>query len=206
VIFNLQLETRDRRVFLLTLNERIRRALVAEQNSGLLRDAQTDPLTGIANRRCFDETLSIVWLEALRTGASIGLVMIDVDRFKAFNDYYGHVMGDDCLRRVAASLAKGVRRSDMVARYGGEEFAAVLASDSLEDARGAAERLRAAVAELRLPHEGMGGGAVVTISLGVACVHTSLYAAKRAGRNRVVCASPTGPAERAATAPLRQSA
>jgi diguanylate cyclase (GGDEF)-like protein len=221
VMFNLQLEARDRRVFLLTLNERIRRALVAEQNTGLLRDAQTDTLTGIANRRCFDETLSFIWMEALRSGASIGLVMIDIDRFKAFNDHYGHVMGDDCLGRVAATLATIVRRSDVVARYGGEEFAAILASDSLEDARATAERLRRAVEDMRLPHEGLGGGAIVTVSLGVAYVRpsdphgarklieladSSLYAAKRAGRNRVVCASPPGPAEQAAAATARQTA
>ncbi len=198
IIFNVQLETRDRQVFLLTQNERIRRSLVAEQNAGLRREAQTDALTLLANRRCFDETLSVRWLEALLAGKSISLIMIDVDHFKKYNDHYGHVMGDDCLRRVASALALEIRSEDLLARYGGEEFAAILLDRTEDEALTVAERLRTAVLWLALPNEGAGAGAVVTVSLGVATLRPAkgrgvlnlieeadrnLYAAKRGGRN-----------------------
>jgi predicted signal transduction protein with EAL and GGDEF domain len=111
----IQLETRNRQVFLLTFNERIRRAMVAEQNSGLLQETQTDALTQLANRRCFDETLLHEWLGALTAGIPLYLIMIDIDHFKAFNDHYGHVMGDDCLRKVAAVLRAETRPVDLVA-------------------------------------------------------------------------------------------
>jgi diguanylate cyclase (GGDEF)-like protein len=198
--FNIQLETRNRQVFLLTFNERIRRSLVAEQNSGLLRETQTDPLTQLANRRCFDETLSHEWLRALAAGNPLCLIMIDIDHFKAFNDRYGHVMGDDCLRKVGAVLRAETRPSNLVARYGGEEFAVIL-TDTLSDAAVAvAHRLREAVQHQKIPHEGAGPGAIVTISVGLASIcptkgengrllieeaDRALYAAKHAGRNCV---------------------
>jgi diguanylate cyclase (GGDEF)-like protein len=200
LIFTRRLDWRDRRVFLLSLNDQLRRTLIAEQNSGLLRDVQTDALTGVANRRCFDETLAASWQEAQRTGSALGLIMIDVDHFKEFNDFYGHQGGDECLRRVAAQLHSTARTSDVVARFGGEEFAVILPAASIEMAAAGAERLRAAVAEMNLPHEGAGRGATVTVSLGVASIVPSLeysarrlveladgrlYAAKQAGRNRV---------------------
>jgi diguanylate cyclase (GGDEF)-like protein len=200
IIFNVQIETRDRRVFLLTQNERIRRALVADQNSALRREAQTDALTQLANRRCFDETLSARWIEALLAGTSISLIMIDVDHFKKYNDRYGHVMGDDCLRRVAAALAREIRSDDLLARFGGEEFAAILSNRTEQEALTAAERLRTAVLSLALPNAGAGTGAVVTASLGISTLwpatgrsvlnlieeaDRNLYAAKRAGRNCV---------------------
>jgi GGDEF domain-containing protein len=128
VIFNLQLETRDRRVFLLTQSERIRRAVVLEQYFGLLREAQTDGLTLLANRRHFDESLSIRWLLALQDGTPLSLIMIDVDHFKSYNDCYGHVMGDTCLQRVAEALTAGIRSTDLLARYGGEEFAVIISA------------------------------------------------------------------------------
>jgi diguanylate cyclase (GGDEF)-like protein len=197
---NVQLESRDRRVFMLMQIERIRRSMVAAENGGLLLETQTDALTTLPNRRCFDETIAFRWLEALRAGTSLSLIMIDVDHFKKFNDHYGHVMGDDCLRRVAAALSKATRGNDLVARYGGEEFAVLLSDGDARLACIVAERLRAAVAKMALPHEGAGDGAIVTISLGLATTcpenptnirtliedaDRNLYAAKRAGRNRV---------------------
>jgi diguanylate cyclase (GGDEF)-like protein len=200
LMFTRRLEWRDRRVFLLNLNEQLRRALIAEQNSGLLRAVQTDALTGVANRRCFDETLASSWQEAQRTGSALALIMIDIDHFKKFNDFYGHQGGDDCLRLVAAQLRGAARSSDVVARYGGEEFAVILPGAGIEKAAEIAERIRAAVAAMQLGHEGVEGGATVTISLGIASVvpgteysakgliemaDQRLYAAKQAGRNRV---------------------
>ena len=200
VMFTRRLDWRDRRVFLLNLNEQLRRALIVDQNRGLLQAVQTDALTGIANRRCFDETLASCWQEAQRSGSTLALIMIDVDQFKKFNDFYGHQGGDDCLRRVAAQLRSAARTSDVVARYGGEEFAIILPATSIGMAAEAAERIRASVSAMHLPHEGIGGGATVTISLGVASAvpgteysarrlvevaDRRLYAAKQAGRNRV---------------------
>jgi len=200
LMFTLRLDWRDRRMFLLNLNEQLRRGLIAEQNSGLLRAVQTDALTGVANRRCFDETLASTWQEAQLTGSALALIMIDIDDFKKFNDFYGHQAGDDCLRRVAAQLRGAARSSDIVARYGGEEFAVILPAASIATAAEAAERIRAAIAAMRLGHEGIEDVATVTISLGVASVvpgteqsakrlieiaDLRLYAAKQAGRNRV---------------------
>jgi diguanylate cyclase (GGDEF)-like protein len=200
IAFNIGIETRDRQIFLLTWNERIRRSLIAEQNRGLLREAQTDALTLLANRRCFDETFSMEWLNAHASGNPISLIMIDIDHFKKFNDFYGHVMGDDCLRRIAGVLRVETRPADLVARLGGEEFAVILAGSDEESTLAIAQRLRGGVERLALPHEGMGAGATVTISLGVATARPSntqnarnlieeadnnLYTAKHTGRNRV---------------------
>ena len=126
--------------------------------------------------------------------------MIDVDHFKSFNDTYGDVAGDDCLRRVATRLAACLPHPDMIARYGGEEFAAILVDRDAQEVDTVAERLRSRVEQLGLPHDGDGTGAVVTVSLGVAtawptspngarglieAADQNLYAAKREGRNRV---------------------
>jgi diguanylate cyclase (GGDEF)-like protein len=206
LVFTRRLDWRDRRAFLLNLNEQLRRAVIAEQNSGLLRDAQTDALTGVANRRCFDDTLAVSWQEARRTGSALGLIMIDIDHFKQYNDFYGHQSGDECLRRVAEQLRGAARTSDVVARYGGEEFAVILPGATIGMAAEAAERLREAVIAMHVRHEGMGGGATLTISLGVASAvpgadpssrqlievaDRRLYSAKLAGRNRVGVAHDT---------------
>jgi diguanylate cyclase (GGDEF)-like protein len=226
IVFARRLEGRDRRVFLLTMNERIRRGMVASQNSNLLRESQTDSLTGLYNRRCFDETLSSLWLESVRSGTPIALLMIDVDHFKAFNDIYGHVVGDSCLRQVAERLRASVRATDSTARYGGEEFVVILPSADKETAIALAERARAAVAEMRLPHDGVGRTATVTISVGVATATPSdplgarllieaadrnLYAAKRSGRNQVASSDSRAgtlqdPIEQVAHTPRKRSA
>ncbi|GAB7046928.1 diguanylate cyclase [Catenuloplanes indicus] len=162
--------------------------------------AVTDPLTGLANRRRLAEVLEESWRRAVRPGLSLAVALIDIDRFKLYNDYYGHPAGDECLRSVARTLVRAVRDTDTVARFGGEEFAAVLPGADLETAVAVAERMRAAVEALRHRHE-LSDHDVVTVSIGVAAVvpdrigrhdslvklaDESLYAAKAAGRNQVV--------------------
>jgi diguanylate cyclase (GGDEF)-like protein len=170
-------------------------------NEHLERLALIDPLSGVANRRNFDETLASIWKEAIRYRRPVGLLMIDVDHFKLFNDRYGHVQGDACLRRVGKLLMNfACRPGDLSARYGGEEFAVLLPGASLGGARVVAERLRHAVEELCIAHADSPLGQV-TVSIGAASLVPSLgdsakglieaadeglYAAKRGGRNAVV--------------------
>ncbi|WP_082700417.1 sensor domain-containing diguanylate cyclase [Magnetospirillum sp. XM-1] len=171
--------------------------------------AMVDGLTGIANRRTFNETLGLEWRRAARSGTPLSLLMIDVDHFKAYNDHYGHQAGDECLRAVATALAATARRpGDLVARYGGEEFGVVLPGSTLAEAEALAEKMRLAVAALHLPHAASQTAAEVTISIGASSLHpaplsdasqgkpldteslianadTALYRAKTGGRNRV---------------------
>ncbi len=174
--------------------------------------AVTDPLTGLPNRRRLAETLDLEWRRSIRPGTPLTIAMIDIDQFKQYNDHYGHPAGDECLRAVAATIARTVRDTDLVARYGGEEFAMVLPGADQKAAGVTAERVRRAVAALAKPHEHASHG-VVTVSIGFASVVPSptdtpeqvlkvadsqLYRAKQAGRNRVACAAdPEG------TGPLR---
>jgi diguanylate cyclase (GGDEF)-like protein len=168
----------------------------------LQQQSATDPLTGLANRRAFDESLKREWARGIRSGRPLSLAMIDIDFFKGFNDLYGHLGGDDCLRRVARTLRDAVprRHSDLVARYGGEEFAVLLVDTDIEGARTVSERLRSGVAGLNIPHGGSAAAAHVTVSIGaaslipdggrppaalIAVADTLLYRAKDAGRNRV---------------------
>jgi diguanylate cyclase (GGDEF)-like protein len=135
----------------------------------LHRLASVDGLTGIANRRAFDNALEQEWRRACRSRSPVSLLMIDVDHFKRFNDHYGHQAGDDCLRAVASALASTVRRSgEMVARYGGEEFAVILPSCDQATAVRFAEKLRANVAARHIPHAASDVIDEVTISVGVA--------------------------------------
>lgn len=172
-----------------------------EANETLSRMAVTDALTGIANFRRFEEFSQQVWRLAKRHGAPVSLVMIDVDRFKQFNDRYGHREGDRCLKIVASQVNALARRpGDLSARYGGEEFVLVLSETPGTAAEAMAEELRKSVEGLEIPHRG-GIDGKLTISLGVAsCVPSgdleletliraadhALYQAKQAGRNRVV--------------------
>jgi diguanylate cyclase (GGDEF)-like protein len=160
-----------------------------------------DGLTHIGNRRRFDESLAQIWASATRTQSPLSLILADVDHFKNYNDAYGHQAGDDCLTRVAQTLAATTRRtSDVVARYGGEEFVCILADTPLDGARAVAESFRSAVSALAVAHAHSSAADHVTLSLGVACMipepHTSadliigaadraLYRAKELGRNRV---------------------
>ncbi|MEO5807067.1 diguanylate cyclase [Devosia sp.] len=164
--------------------------------------ATTDTLTGLPNRRALDEYLAKEISRTARSGQPISLVMIDIDRFKAFNDIYGHPTGDVCLKIVAEALRRtDSRRTDLIARYGGEEFCAILPDTDEDGAYILAEKLRAAVRDLQLKHEGSEKG-VVTISVGIASYDAptadrnaatllaradeALYIAKGAGRDRVI--------------------
>jgi len=167
----------------------------------LERISLTDSLTGLANRRHFDEFLETEWRRARRQGNRLSLIMIDIDHFKQYNDEYGHPAGDRCLAQVAQALGSVVGRpTDLVARYGGEEFALVL--PDTDDAASVAEACREAVESLRLPHEYSRVSDVITISAGVYTVEQpetgmtaksitekadeALYQAKERGRNQVV--------------------
>lgn len=180
------------------------RIFVAQQSSAkaVLEDlASHDALTGVANRRAFDERLRMEWDRGARSGMPISLVMCDIDYFKLFNDGYGHVAGDGCLQQVARAMAGAIARpADLFARYGGEEFVALLPESEGVGAIVIAERMRAAVSELGLPHESSTLKRV-SVSIGVATMLPEsgadpaaliqaadklLYAAKTSGRNRVV--------------------
>ena len=166
----------------------------------LAGQALLDGLTGIPNRRRFDETMLMEWGRAQRTSSEISLLMIDIDHFKRYNDTYGHLAGDDCLTSVARTMAEVVHRGgDLVARYGGEEFACILAETGWSGARKVAAKIIAAVNGLQIPHADSPVAPHVTVSIGgcatrpddhhdhdqlVACADRSLYRAKQAGRNR----------------------
>jgi len=160
--------------------------------------ATRDGLTGLANRRCFDDTLHAEWARALRQVQPLSLLMVDVDNFKAYNDAHGHLGGDECLKRVARAVASEMRANDLVARYGGEEFAVILPNQSLKGAAIVAERIRCRVEQLQLPCHFTPGH--VTVSIGaatalagpdnhasqlVAIADAALYRAKHLGRNRI---------------------
>jgi diguanylate cyclase (GGDEF)-like protein len=177
---------RFRRIFL-------ERGLIAEM-------AARDGLTGLKNRRAFDEHLTRTWQQALRDRRPLALMMIDVDCFKKFNDRYGHQAGDEALQRIAAAVEGGLKRPmDLAARYGGEEFAVILFDITRDHADRLAERVRATVQNLQIPHADHHAG-VATVSIGVAIAYPTLerspegvvqladealYAAKGAGRNSV---------------------
>jgi diguanylate cyclase (GGDEF)-like protein len=168
-------------------------------NAHLDKLVRQDGLSGLANRRGFDLRLEHEWRASARTGLPLALIMIDVDHFKAFNDHYGHVAGDICLRTVADALAKLASNAAVVARYGGEEFALLFSATSMNGALEIAEAVRREIEALRLRHQGAPSGHV-TASFGVAALTASaddspqmlieaadaaLYAAKRRGRNTV---------------------
>lgn len=128
-----------------------------------------DGLTGIPNRRYFDHMLHHEWQRAIRVQTSLALIMIDIDFFKKYNDYYGHVSGDECLKSVAQTLTSSINRSmDFIARYGGEEFAAILPDTSIEGAFNIGESMRQKVRDLRITHKLSLTADCITISLGVA--------------------------------------
>lgn len=182
---------------------RIRNHIRLKQQADLLESLSLiDALTDIPNRRRFDEALVSEWKRAIRDATPLSLLMIDIDHFKQYNDYYGHGAGDVCLQMVAAELAKGVvRPGDLVARYGGEEFVVILPETNRESALQIAERLRERIEKKALPHVYPSAESVVTISVGVStqdnipeyflpnilndAADNALYRAKESGRNRV---------------------
>ena len=142
-----------------------------QANQMLARFSYLDAVTGIANRRNFDDGLELEWRRLLREGGPLSLVMIDIDHFKAFNDTYGHQKGDECLKAVAEALRRALHRpGDICARYGGEEFGVILPGTDAAGAFAVAEGLRQAIEDLAVPHAGSSVAPVVTISVGVATV------------------------------------
>ena len=166
----------------------------------------TDALTGIANRRYFEEQAGSEWRRCQRNQAPVSMVMADIDLFKDFNDSYGHQRGDQCLRQVAQTLAAFCQRpGDVCARYGGEEFVLLLPDTQAQEAAALMEKARQAVEDLAVPHQHSPAG-VVTVSMGIAALTATdgsstdcllseadrmLYAAKAKGRNRVAVSAAT---------------
>nr|WP_320193394.1 PleD family two-component system response regulator [uncultured Desulfobacter sp.] len=164
--------------------------------------AMIDGLTGIANRRSFDQTIEQEWRRAQRTDTHLSLIMIDIDEFKRYNDNYGHGAGDECLRLVAYTIESTMRRSgDFVGRYGGEEFVVLLPECDLEGALEVAEKIRLKIKELNIPHRFSKVADHITVSLGCNAMKyesgttstkllhkadQALYQAKEQGRDRVV--------------------
>ena len=175
--------------------------LLEKANEKLRQQSLQDGLTGVANRRRFDEKLSEEWERGRRDQRPISLLMIDIDQFKLYNDEYGHLAGDDCLKEVAYLLSKRLKRpADLLSRYGGEEFAVLLPETGLNGARDVAEELRTEVEQAGIFHAKLAYHEVVTISLGVSAItpelnntandllkqaDEALYQAKSNGRNRV---------------------
>jgi diguanylate cyclase (GGDEF)-like protein len=195
LVANYALEHEYRFHYLQRLRGRMQGAQLSEMVEQLHELSLRDPLTGVANRRALDELLQ----ELCARGDRFAVIIVDVDAFKAFNDTYGHQVGDDCLRRISAMMRASLRfPTDRVARMGGEEFAVVLPRTSLEDARTIAERMRRSVWDLQIPHAGLPSIGMVSISAGVSAssggaspdeiiadADKALYRAKMAGRNRV---------------------
>ena len=177
------------------------RGKLAEANLALQKLSSLDGLTGIANRRSFDETLQKEWNRSIRGEKSIGLIMLDIDFFKLYNDHYGHQGGDDCLKRVAKGLESAIHReTDLLARYGGEEFSTVLPDTDLNGAIKVAEEMRLTIKDLRIEHAKSKVTDIVSISIGVSAViplqgmnqevliaaaDQALYKAKEEGRDMV---------------------
>jgi diguanylate cyclase (GGDEF)-like protein len=181
---------------------RVRNQLELKRYRDLLEKlSTTDGLTSIPNRRQFDQTLDREWRRGVRNQSTLALILMDVDGFKAFNDHYGHVAGDDCLRMVAASVAQIARRpGDLAARFGGDEFACLLPETNSGGALMAATRVQENVNNMQIPHAFSTAADHVTISAGLAAMvpvlgqspselikraDERLYAAKQRGRNQV---------------------
>jgi diguanylate cyclase (GGDEF)-like protein len=196
-------QQRERRLVLLVEEKTadLRRA-----NAELSRLSLTDPLTGLANRRAFDQTLAKECARVQRNDSTVSLLAIDADHFKALNDSRGHQSGDECLVSLGGELTRLCKRqTDLAARCGGEEFAIVLPDTRAADAEQFAQSVRLAVAALKLPHPASPVAPFLTVSIGVAtateerrytpetlmaAADLALYAAKRAGRNRVCVSQP----------------
>jgi diguanylate cyclase (GGDEF)-like protein len=180
---------------------RVRTQLTVKRQSDALRELTlTDGLTGVANRRAFDEKLQGEWRRCARAQVPMALILVDIDHFKLFNDQYGHQEGDACLQLVGAAMKQAAKRpQDMVARYGGEEFAILLPQEDVAGAQVVARRVLDEIAALGIAHARSTAAPVVTVSMGVAAVTPNeqrdpgelvkmadalLYEAKAGGRNQ----------------------
>jgi diguanylate cyclase (GGDEF)-like protein len=175
-------------------------AMLQEANVQLERLVNLDGLTKLANRRCFDEYLQQEWQRLARDQQSLALIMCDIDFFKNYNDSYGHIIGDDCLKKVSALIQQSVRRpADLAARYGGEEFVVVLPNTDIDGAIAVASIIRQKLQELAIPHQDSAVSEYVTLSMGVTSLipkldsnpsvlltaaDYALYRAKELGRNQ----------------------
>jgi diguanylate cyclase (GGDEF)-like protein len=202
LVSRLESERRNRQTFLSGLLLRRRAAQLEQANARLEIRSNTDALTGLYNRRAFEERLAVLWEQSALTAAPVAALMIDIDHFKRVNDTLGHQEGDRCLVAVAHEIQRSIRHEqDFVARYGGEEFVVLMASANEAEARASAERIRSRVNDLAVFGSGPRQHSV-TVSVGVAVMHpamsdatpaaliasadAALLSAKRIGRNRVV--------------------
>lgn len=182
---------------------RVKNQMELKRQRDLLHQlSKIDGLTGISNRQRFDEYLEDEWQRGIRNKSSLALILLDIDFFKNFNDYYGHTEGDECLKKIAHSIQASLeRRVDLAARYGGEEFACVLPNTSINGAKHMAEKIRTNIELLNIPHENSSCHSVASVSIGVYALlptpgvqpvtlvklaDKNLYKAKELGRNQVV--------------------
>jgi diguanylate cyclase (GGDEF)-like protein len=203
MLYRLRVQALHRRAQRLEALVALRTSELEESNRKLTALSSTDALTGLANRRSFDEALAREWGRAQRSGEPLALAMVDVDSFKLYNDTYGHQAGDQCLRQVARVLADSMQRAaDVAARYGGEEFAFIAPLNSAGQATEMAEKIRAQIEAMAIPHpRTVTGCGHVTVSVGVASIipadkqgpevllraaDQALYRAKDSGRNCVM--------------------
>ena len=187
---------------------RVRTQLTVKRQSDALRELTlTDGLTGVSNRRAFDEKLQGEWRRCARAEVPMALIMVDIDHFKLFNDHYGHQAGDACLRQVGAAMQRAARRpQDLVARYGGEEYAILLPQEDISGAEAVARRVLDEIGALEIAHARSTAAPQVTVSMGVASITPQakrepalllkaadalLYQAKANGRNRYVLGGET---------------
>lgn len=205
ILLSFLLQSRDRVTFLQSHLLALEKARLDEYAAKVEQLSRQDALTGLANRRYFDETVSREWGVAGRRGESIAIIFLDVDFFKPFNDTYGHPAGDVVLQQVSRAIAGAVwRPADLAVRYGGEEFVVLLPETHLVGACEIAGRIEQAVAKLAIPHSASGVADRITVSMGVAAMipnavnsasalilaaDQAAYAAKTAGRNQIVKAS-----------------
>ena len=189
---------------------RVRTQLTVKRQSDALRELTlTDGLTGVSNRRAFDEKLHNEWRRCARAQVPMALLLVDIDYFKLYNDHYGHQAGDACLQLVGAAMKRAAKRpQDLVARYGGEEFAILLPQEDIKGAEAVARRVLDEIEGLAIAHARSGAAPVLTVSMGVASVIPNekrdpgkliqladavLYQAKADGRNRYLVSQPDAP-------------
>jgi diguanylate cyclase (GGDEF)-like protein len=201
LVANYNLEHEQRRNYLVALRDALHREQLVELNKELSLISTVDAVTGLANRHRLERYLEALWQTGLESGRPVTMLMLDVDHFKRFNDYYGHQAGDQCLKKVAEIIRAQLRaKEDLAVRYGGEEFIVVLPEASLIDGIRIGERMRRALEALRLPHLASPEPHVITVSIGVSCgmpseslspnelieaADVALYNAKNRGRNRI---------------------